>query len=177
MDKSKRIFLVGFMGAGKSTVGRILADKLGVPFLDLDDIIEKKTNRTIENIFSEEGEEYFRRIESEALMMTGQRESGFVVSTGGGIILKEENREFIKQNGVSIYLKADINKIMERISADTARPLLNVDDPRAKAEQLMKERSNFYERSDYIINTDLLTPGEIAAEIMSLLSEDNTSDP
>ncbi len=175
LDKRKRIFLVGFMGAGKSTVGRILADKLEVSFLDLDSIIERKSGRSIESIFSEKGEEYFRKIESEALTEVGQRGSGFVISTGGGVILEKKNRDFMRQNGITIYLKADIGKILERISGDTTRPLLNVDEPRAKAEKLLKERSHLYEESDYIINTDRLTPHEVASKIITLLSKDRIS--
>lgn len=164
-----KIFLVGFMGAGKTTVGVILAEKLKVPFLDLDRLIEGTTEKSVEEIFSEHGERFFRKVESEALVEASRKYSDVVISTGGGIVLKEENRNFIKRNGISVYLKSGIGELWKRISSDTTRPLLKVDKPYSKAEEILNERSELYAQADYTVDTEGLTPDEVASRIADLV--------
>lgn len=164
-----KIFLTGFMGAGKTTVGVILAEKLKVPFLDLDRLIEGMTGKSVEEIFSEHGEQFFRKVESDALVEAARKYSDVVISTGGGIVLKEENRNFIKQYGISIYLKAGIGELWNRISNDTSRPLLKVDKPYSRAEEILNERSELYSLADYTVDTEGLTPDEVASRIADLV--------
>lgn len=159
------------MGAGKTTVGRVLSEKINTPFFDLDEIIEKKTGEKIDEIFKKHGETYFRKLESEVLRDTVRNNNNFVISTGGGIVLDSSNREFIAKNGISVYLKADINTLWPRIAGNNSRPLLKVDNPRSHADHLLAERSGLYEESEFTVITDNLTPGEVASEIIAYLAE------
>lgn len=164
----KNIFLVGFMGAGKTTVGRILARKLGYRYCDADKVIETKAGKTVSDIFSAFGEEYFRDLESETLYsLAGKTKQ--VIATGGGAVVREENREAMKKGGVTIYLKAPMSVIWERVRHSKTRPLLNVDDPFDAAEELLRKRAPFYETADITIDTENLTPEEAASEIMKKL--------
>ena len=122
----ENIFLVGLMGAGKSTVGRILARRLSKRFVDTDHEIEKRNGVTIPVIFEIEGEEGFRRREQELLADLAQ-EQGLVLSTGGGIVLKSENREVLRNHGFVVYLNARPELLADRTKHDRSRPLLNVD--------------------------------------------------
>jgi len=158
------------MGAGKSTVGRIIAKKIGIGFFDLDRIIEKNAHASVEQIFNTGGEKYFRDIESETLTDVVNNNKYFVISTGGGIVLRDKNRRIIKENGVSIYLKAGIKIIWRRISGDSTRPLLKVENPFEKAQTLLNERAVLYEQSDYILDTDDLNPADVAQRVVDIVS-------
>ena len=156
------------MGAGKTTVGRILARKLGYRYCDADKVIEAKAGKTVSDIFSAFGEEYFRDLESETLVsLAGKAKQ--VIATGGGAVVREENREAMKKGGVTIYLKAPISVIWERVRHSKTRPLLNVDNPFDAAEELLRKRAPFYETADITIDTGNLTPEEAASEIMKKL--------
>lgn len=141
------------MGAGKTTVGRALAKKLNKRFIDSDHEIEARTGASIPLIFEIEGEASFRQRESEVIRdLTAQ--SDIVLATGGGAILKPENREYLKTRGTVIYLRAGVNSILQRTSNDKSRPLLQTADPRARIEQLAREREPYYlEVADFVVDT------------------------
>jgi shikimate kinase len=147
------IFLVGLMGAGKTTIGRALAKKLNKRFIDSDHEIEARTGASIPLIFEIEGEASFRQRESEVIRdLTAQTD--LVLATGGGAILRPENREHLKTRGTVIYLRASVNSILQRTSHDKNRPLLQTADPRQRIEQLAREREPYYlEVADFIIET------------------------
>ena len=150
---SNNIFLVGLMGAGKTTVSRALAKKLNKRFIDSDHEIEARTGASIPLIFEIEGEASFRQRESDVIReVTAQ--SDIVLATGGGAILKPENREYLKTRGTVIYLRASVNSILQRTSQDKNRPLLQTADPRQRIEQLAREREPYYlEVADFVVET------------------------
>ncbi len=146
-----RIFLIGLMGAGKTTVGRQLAKRVGASFVDLDHEIEKRTGVRVTTIFELEGEEGFRERESRVLAETAVRDD-IVVATGGGIVLRPENRDILRKAGTVIYLDAPPNILYERTRKDTNRPLLRVPDPLAKLHELHALRDPLYrEVADIVI--------------------------
>ncbi|NVD99641.1 bifunctional shikimate kinase/3-dehydroquinate synthase AroKB [Massilia sp. BJB1822] len=149
----QNVFLVGLMGAGKTTIGRILARKLGMRFVDSDHEIESRTGASIPLIFEIEGEQSFRRREAEVIRdLTA--EEGIVLATGGGAILNPDNRAVLRERGTVIYLRASINSILARTSHDKNRPLLQTADPRKKLEDLMAQREPLYlEMADLVIDT------------------------
>ncbi|HSG30948.1 MAG TPA: shikimate kinase [Thermodesulfobacteriota bacterium] len=165
MEKKNNIYLIGFMGAGKTTVGRILSSNIGAVLVDMDLEIEKQQGVAISQIFEEQGEPYFRAIETEMLRDISQR-SGQVVSTGGGIVIKDENWDIMKESGVTVYLKASIETLFNRVKHKTTRPLLNVDDPYTKAKELFESRRELYEKSDIILDREGLEPEEVAEAIV-----------
>lgn len=154
MANFKNIFLIGLMGAGKTTIGRQLADELSLEFFDSDHEIEKRTGVTIPHIFDVEGEEGFRTRETRILDELTQK-NDILLATGGGAILKPENRQFFHSRGITIYLYSDIDTLFTRTSKDKNRPLLQTEDPRAKLEELFKVRDPLYrETADIIIDTN-----------------------
>jgi shikimate kinase len=169
MEKSN-IYLVGPMGAGKSTIGRVLAAELHLSFRDSDKVIEERTGADIPWIFDMEGEEGFRERET-AVIDELAKESNTVIATGGGIILRSYNREVMKASGYICYLTASIEQLVERTSRDKKRPLLQVDNPRQKIVDLLAARDPLYrEAADFIILTDRRPPKIVAQEIVSLIS-------
>lgn len=149
----QNIFLVGLMGSGKTTVGRLLAKRLGLKFVDSDYEIEARTGATISWIFEIEGEESFRRREVEMIReLTGQ--SGVVLATGGGAVIHPENRKYLKSRGTVIYLRASVSNILQRTMYDKSRPLLQTDNKRKKLEELSKQREPLYrEVANIIVDT------------------------
>jgi len=164
----ENIFLVGLMGAGKTTVGRALAKKLNKRFIDSDHEIESRTGASIPVIFEIEGEEGFRRREAEVIRdLTAQQ--GVILATGGGAVLRPENRAFLKERGTVIYLRAAVNQILQRTSRDKNRPLLQTADPRKRLEDLTREREPLYrEVADLIVETGR---PNIAALVQSILDQ------
>lgn len=148
------IFLVGLMGAGKTTIGRALAKKLNKRFVDSDHEIEARTGATIPVIFEIEGEDSFRRREAEVIReLAGQPD--IVLATGGGAVLRAENRENLKKGGTVIYLRASINQILQRTGRDKNRPLLQTADPRRKLEELSRQRDPLYrDVADFVVETN-----------------------
>tara|TARA_B100000123_G_scaffold272211_1_gene254079 strand:- start:7634 stop:8134 length:501 start_codon:yes stop_codon:yes gene_type:complete len=162
----KSIFLVGFMGAGKTTVGMELAKKLNYKLIDTDHSIENDQSREIKDIFSEDGELFFRNLETLKLKELINVENA-IISTGGGIILKDENRSILN-NLFTIYLKADFENIFNRIKQDTSRPLLLTDDPYNTAKDIFKSRQSVYESFKIHVCTDNKTPHQVVEEIINL---------
>ncbi len=160
----EKIFLTGFMGAGKTSVGRFLAGIVDAPFCDLDSLLCERKSAEIEDMISSLGEPEFRRLESELLAEVCSLPGTLVVSTGGGAVMSERNRRAMEQSGVVIYLKARLETLMERISKDVgvARPLLKVDDPLARAAELLSAREPFYARAGVIMETDGLSARKVA---------------
>lgn len=154
MEYPSNIYLVGPMGAGKSTIGRHLAEITSKHFCDADQEIEKRTGVSIPLIFEIEGEEGFRKRETD-LLAELTKDSGKVLATGGGAVLSEENRRALSANGFVVYLHADIEILYERTRRDRNRPLLNEGDRRQKLEEIMATRDPLYrEVADLIVETD-----------------------
>lgn len=153
MKMTGNIFLVGLMGAGKTTVGRLLSKRLGKTFYDTDHEIESRTGVNIPVIFELEGESGFRKRETAAIAdLVHQRD--IVLATGGGAVLAKENREHLSQNGLVVYLRANVDELWHRTRNDKSRPLLQTDDPQARLQQLYTERDPLYrEIADIIIDT------------------------
>ena len=164
------IFLVGLMGAGKSTVGRLLARRLGRSFLDTDHEIERRNGVTIPVIFEIEGEEGFRKREQEMLMDL-TREPNLVLSTGGGIVMRPENREILRTLGFTVYLNARPELLAERTRHDKSRPLLNVDDPLARLRELYVLRDPLYrEVAHAVVETGRGAPQQVVQAIVTALT-------
>ena len=154
------------MGAGKTTVGMELAKKLNYKLIDTDHSIENDQSRVIKDIFSQDGESFFRNLETLKLKELTNVENA-VISTGGGIILKDENRSILN-NLFTIYLKADFENIFNRIKQDTSRPLLLTDDPYNTAKDIFKSRQSVYESFKIHVRTDNKTPHQVVEEIINL---------
>lgn len=161
------VILIGFMGTGKSSVGRFLAEKLSYTFIDTDILIEEQEAMTIPQIFERHGEEYFRACEKK-IMREACTRSNTVISTGGGVPMYEENRLSMQKNGNTIIcLCANIATIMGRIKGRGNRPLLKDDE--AKMQTLLNKRMPFYKQCDFMIDTDNLSPLQIVGEITAYL--------
>lgn len=167
----KNIILVGFMGTGKTAVGKALAVHLGMKFVDMDDIIEEREGMKISDIFEKKGEPYFRHAEK-SVAKDIAIQSGLVVAAGGGAIVDEENVKNFKSSGIILCLVATPDKIFERTKDHIHRPLLNVSDPKEKISELLAKRAEYYARADYRIDTTDLSVDEVAQKIISLLKED-----
>lgn len=147
----KPIVMVGMMGAGKSAVGRALAGRLGVPFLDSDQEIEAAAAMTVAEVFERDGEAFFRNRESEViarLLATGP----CVLSTGGGAYLRAENRERIHEKGVAVWLRADLDLLWERVRHKSTRPLLRTPDPRGTLTRLYEARVGTYAKAELVVD-------------------------
>tara|TARA_Y100000768_G_scaffold176615_1_gene132198 strand:+ start:422 stop:955 length:534 start_codon:yes stop_codon:yes gene_type:complete len=163
------IFIVGPMGSGKSTVGKIISDEMFLNFFDTDEEIESRTGASIDWIFDLEGEEGFRKRESEILQEMVEKNS-IVLSTGGGIILSENNRELLSSRGTVFYLSTPISVQVERTSKDKDRPLLKNGDPTEILTMLHNEREFLYEMvSDHIVETENKSSHDVASEIIALV--------
>ena len=166
MIKSRNIFLIGPMGAGKSTVGRRLAKRLKLQFFDSDQEIERRTGATVSLIFEIEGEQGFRKRESEMLDELTQF-SNIILATGGGAVLDTRNRKVLGDRGMVVYLRAGLDRLVQRTSRDNKRPLLNTDNPAAKLEELLEKRGPLYESlADLIVDTNQRTIQSIVDEII-----------
>ena len=155
------------MGAGKTTIGRLLAKSLAVPFYDSDKAIEENTGVDIPTIFEFEGEDGFRDREQKMIRQLTKID-GIVMATGGGAILREENRKLLQENGFVVYLKCSVDRILERTRRDTQRPLLKTDNPRGKIEDLFDQREPLYLAcADFQIDTGTLPSKIVANHILN----------
>lgn len=176
--KNKIIFLAGFMGAGKSTIGPILANTIGWDSCDLDLLIEKKVGKKVRKIFEEDGEEYFRKIESEMLLELSNK-NNLVVSLGGGTMVNENNLAILKKTGTTIYLKASSDSFYKRLRYKRDRPSLGVNESEDftkdklvdRINHLMDKRVKFYEQADIIVDTDNSSVGRTVDKIVKLLKQ------
>lgn len=170
--RQPNIVLTGFMGTGKSTVGRLLAKRLAFTFLDLDELIEKEAGMPVKEIFSAHGEDRFRELESEAIkrLSSGALGDRLVVSTGGGAVIKQENRSYLKSWGRIICLTASNEEILKRVGNRPERPLLFGPDREEKMAKLLAERREAYGDCDLEIDTTELKPEEVVATIQRLLA-------
>lgn len=166
------VFLTGFMGVGKTRVGRILARELGRCFLDTDRMIEQRAGRTIAEIFADEGEAHFRQLERDCVLETCQRPDA-IVALGGGAVTRADNVEAVRCAGVLVCLKADVDTIFARVRRRSNRPLLAGLDPqaqRAKIESLLRERAPYYDQAHIeLYTTQAQTPEETAGQLLDLL--------
>lgn len=152
---NQNIILIGFMGSGKTTVGERLARRLGYEFQDTDKLIEARAKDTISHIFEQQGEEYFRVLETNLLQELQAQLQHTVLSTGGGIILREVNLRLLKQMGYVIYLKTSPSTIIKRLAQDQTRPLLQGADPAGRIEKLLNYREPIYNKAAHsIVVTD-----------------------
>jgi shikimate kinase len=173
MKRSENIYLIGLMGAGKTTIGRQLASALRLPFYDSDKAIEENTGVDIPTIFEYEGEKGFRNREQAMIAQLTEIE-GIVLATGGGAILREENRKHLQSNGFVVYLQCSIEHILQRTRRDTQRPLLNTDDPKLRLETLLQEREPLYLGcADFRIDTGELQSKQVVKEILQAYQQFN----
>ena len=165
----KRIVLMGFMGAGKTTIGKALAERLSWDFIDTDAEIEKEQGRKISEIFETEGEQAFRDMETRLLKKLEKSEEQFVLSIGGGMPVREENRAFLRNIGTVIYLKTSKEEIIRRVSGDTNRPLLQGGALEEKVTNLMNAREQIYKDTAHKeVVTDGKNPQKVVNEILEL---------
>lgn len=167
---NRSIVLVGMMGAGKSSIGRRLAIALDIPFLDADIEIEKAAGMSIPDIFESKGEPYFRAGEARVIarLLDGGPQ---VLATGGGAFMNEQTRSAIRQKGISIWLKADLDVLLRRVKRRADRPLLKSGDPAETLERLMAERDPVYAHADLTIGSRDVAHEAIVGEIVSMLAE------
>jgi len=178
MDK-KVVYLTGFMGSGKSTIGPIVANTLGWEFYDLDNVIENKTGMKIKEIFDVYGEDYFRIFERKALLEMSDNNK-IVVSLGGGTIANKKNIEILKKTGILFYLKLSSVSAYKRLKYKRDRPLLFPDigenltkeDLLKRINALYEKRKSFYEQSDFIIETDNMTVGRTVDQIVKIINHE-----
>lgn len=164
------IVLVGFMGTGKNAVGKVLAQRLGLRFVDMDQMIEQREGRSIARIFEKDGEPYFRKVEKDVAKEVSEY-GGVVIAAGGGVVLDQENVDSLKRNGLMICLSASPEVILERTKGYIHRPLLNVEDPRKKVVELLEYRAPFYAKAHYHIDTSRLSIEEVVQKVLELAEE------
>lgn len=162
----RNIILIGFMGTGKSTIGRNLSQTFGYPLIDTDQMIVEQQGRTIPEIFEEDGEPAFRALETK-LLHSLYKHSGHIISTGGGIIGSEENRRLLQKLGYVVWLRASPGEILNRTSRNSNRPLLNNDDPEGTIRRLLEIRNPLYQETAHLsIETDQLNFDEVTTGII-----------
>lgn len=165
------IVLAGFMGTGKTSVGRRLASHLRMRFVDTDSEIERDNRRQITDIFEEDGEDVFRQLETEVIRKVSKFYN-YVISIGGGVVLKEANISMLKENGVIFCLTATPEEIYKRVRHHTHRPLLQTPDPMETIRTILAERRPFYDKADYIVDTTGRSFDEIVPHIKGIFYKD-----
>jgi len=162
------VVLTGFMGTGKTAIGRELSKILNMKIVDIDDEIERSREMKISDIFENFGEAFFREIETETIKKFS-RADNIIISTGGGAVLRQENMDALRENGTVFCLNASPRTILDRTSGNDDRPLLKAEDPMARIEELLSLRRPFYERAGINIDTEDKTPLQVAREIVEIL--------
>ncbi len=166
------IVLIGFMGSGKTSFGHWLMENVGLDFADTDEYIEQQQRRKIKDIFATDGEAYFRELETKTLEYFTQGRCDMVLSVGGGVPVREVNRELMRQVGVVVYLRASVDTLVSRLRGDDTRPLLADSNPEERIRKLMAERKEMYlDAADIIIDTDGKSFETIYGELENKLIE------
>lgn len=165
----KNIILIGFMGAGKTTVGKLLAHERGMKFIDTDERIEAEQQKSIPDLFSEYGEPYFRDLETELLKRMQDDTSGAVLSVGGGMPVRKENRTLLRKLGCVVYLSATKETILKRVKGDGSRPMLNGGDLEARVEKLMRDREALYRQAAHL---DIRTDGRSVYQVLQIMDQE-----
>lgn len=167
-SKCNNIILIGFMGVGKTTVGKLLAQRVGYRFVDVDQVIEKETGFSIPEIFSRYGEGYFRQLEKQAIrrLLTP---SGIVLATGGGAVMDPSNFSFLMENGCVVALDAREETLWERLKSCKDRPMLYSDNPREKMRALLEMRRPVYYKAHFVVRVDGKSPKEVVDEIIAMI--------
>lgn len=168
----KNVVLTGFMGTGKTVVGKFLAKRLGYKYIDTDEVIEKRVGMKINEIFEKKGEKYFRNIESRVVKDVSKL-SGYVIATGGGVVLRSKNMDELEKNGVIINLKASPETIYQRtIKTKGVRPLIDKPNPKKEIVKLLNYRRKFYKRCDFAVFTDRLKLEDVVDKIINFLKSE-----
>ncbi len=163
------IVLTGFMCTGKTSVGKLLAEKLNYQFVDTDDLIEARVGMKISQIFANYGEPYFRDVESEVVKEVAQKDN-LVISTGGGVVLRKTNMDELRKNGIIINLTAKPQTIFNRLKSQPGiRPLLNKPDPLKEIINLLSQREEYYKNCDLRIETDNISVEEVVEQILNFI--------
>ncbi len=157
--------LIGFMGAGKTSVGRLVAEQLHFEFVDTDELIQASTGRTITEIFSKDGEAAFRALEHQTVIEMARR-TKTVISTGGGLPVNPANLASLKTHALVVCLWTSPEKIWERVHSQSHRPLLHDPDPQKKIRELLAAREPFYKQADVLVNTDIRSVREAAQQVV-----------
>ena len=172
-----KIILIGFMGCGKTTFGKLLSNELNVPFFDTDALVEDKTNKTIQELFDGFGEEYFRHIETD-LLTEIKKEQQFVLATGGGLPCFGTNMDTLNQLGDTVYLETSVDELYKRLTLDSSvRPLLDsscLNELKATINSLVKKREAVYYQCHHVLKTDGKSPEELLALLTNILRENRT---
>ena len=167
---ARPIVLVGLMGAGKTSVGRRLAEKLGIPFIDADHEIEAAAGKPIKEIFADHGEAYFREGERRVIQrLIGN--GAQVLATGGGAYMNEETRERIREHGISVWLRASLPILMKRVAKRSDRPLLQADDPESVMRDLMEKRYPVYALADVTVESRDVQHGQMVNDVIRALAQ------
>ncbi len=167
------LYLVGFMGTGKTTIGRAVAQRLGFQLVDTDQEIEREQGRSITEIFERDGEPFFRELERR-FIVSGHPAERAVVACGGGLVVQPGSLELLRERGVVICLHASIETILARTAKHRHRPLLNVDDPDAQVRTLYAQREPVYQRAGTVILTDARSLTEVVAHVIRAWRRDAT---
>jgi len=163
----QKIILIGFMGSGKTSIAKKISEYLDITFIDTDAYIEENQNQSINEIFTNNGEEFFRALETKILEEIIKEKNSGVIATGGGLPIRDENQKLLKGIGKIVYLRTKAETIYQRIKDDNSRPLLNTPDPRQKIHDLLNERTPIYEKTaDVVVDTDNKSVGQIVDEIL-----------
>lgn len=162
------IAFVGFMGTGKTAVSKKIANILNLEYVNMDSLIEADQKKSINQIFSKEGEQCFRNIEKRIVKEISQKDN-LIIDCGGGVVLNEENIDNLKRNGIIICLRACEDVILKRTTLTGHRPLLNVENPKEKISQLLKFREPFYEKADFFIDTSNISINEVVKQAVDII--------
>lgn len=167
----KNIVLIGFMGTGKTSTGRLLSSRIGYSFVDTDYRIEQAAGMTVAEMFAQYGESYFREKETEMIQRVARYRQA-VISTGGGVVLQAENMKALRQNGLIVSLHAEVDVILERTGRRNIRPLLQQKNCREVVLELLKSRRALYDAADLCIDTSVLTPLQVVGKIIDRMKKE-----
>lgn len=169
------IVLIGFMGVGKTTVGKLLAQRVGYRFVDVDQVIENETGLSISQIFSIYGEGYFRQLERQTIRRILDS-SGMVIATGGGAVMDPANFSFLMKNGCVVALDASEDTLWERLKSCNDRPMLYSNNPRERVRALLEIRRPVYHKAHFVVRVDGKSPDEVVDEIIAMIEVKERDD-